>query len=74
MKNLPEILQDEELYAELEKAYAIAKPYRAKILYRVQLLNRPDVVITDRHIWNQRIPYTYLDAVSGFIYKPIWCL
>ena len=39
MKNLPEIINDPELYQELEKAYAIAKPYRNKVLYRKSIIN-----------------------------------
>jgi hypothetical protein len=39
MNNLSEILNDEELSTELDKAYAIAAPYRARVQYKLQLLS-----------------------------------
>ena len=74
MKNLTEIINDPELYKELEKAYKLASPYRPKVLYRLQLINRPNVIIENRFIWNPHIPGAYLDAVSGYINTAIWCL
>ena len=75
MNNLPEILQDEELYAELEKAYLLAKPYRNKVQYRKSILNyyyfSPDGRFAHAADYNVRqiLHWALIDAMTGYVHK-----
>ena len=67
--NINQIVNDPELYNELMIAYAMVGNRRARVSFRLAILNMPDTCVQDDCIYNTAIgqPMILVDAVSGFI-------
>ena len=66
--DINKICNDKELYEELMIAYAMVGNRRARVSFRLAILNMPDTHVWDECIWNDAFEYaTLVDAISGFI-------
>jgi hypothetical protein len=69
MNNLQELINDPELFEQLCIAYAMVGNRRAKIQYKLAILNMPDTHVFDDMIINTAMdtPSYLIDAITGFI-------